>query len=194
MCAHPGHDHGRDRAAAARNVVCDTSIKTSSFLRNWIHTLHFLFYGLFVNVNRDQQVSIYRDLSTCPNSHVYRVRGFYSALRTRLVRHCRTIGKLVYSYLWLLFINSCERGSACIHYRDQSEFIWHVGTIVFILSKMYMYVRTEHFQKSWLTGKRLFDERCGSPTTLATLLGGRWKYFQGGVGRLRRPGLHRTGL
>ena len=102
-----------------------------------------------MNVNRDQQVSIYQDLSTCPNSHVYRVRGFHSALRTRFVRHCRTIGKLVYSHLWLLFINSCERGSACIHYRDQSEFIWQVRTIVFILSKMCMYALSTSRSRDW---------------------------------------------
>ena len=62
MCVHPGHDHGRGRTAADRNVVCRALIKTSSSLSNWMHALHFLFYRLLVNVNRDQQVGIYRDL------------------------------------------------------------------------------------------------------------------------------------
>ena len=150
-----------------------------------------------MNVNEDQQVSIYRDLPTCPNSYVCRVRGFYLALRTRLVRHCRMIGKLVYSHLWLLFINSCERGLACINSRDQSEIIWQVRIVVFILSKLCTYVHTKHFQKgqSWLTGKRLFEELCGPVTALATILDGRWKDFEGRkVGRSRRPELHRIGL
>ena len=88
MCVHPGYDHGRDRAAADRNVVCRASIKTSSSLSNWMHALHFLFYRALVNVNRDQQVGIYRDLSTYPNSIVYRVGDFHLLLRTGFVRHC----------------------------------------------------------------------------------------------------------
>jgi len=63
MCAHPGHDHGRDRGAADRNVVCRASIKTSSSLSNWMHALHFLFcqsLWMSTEINRSASIGICR--------------------------------------------------------------------------------------------------------------------------------------
>ena len=193
MCVHPGYDHGRDRAAADRNVVCRASIKTSSSLSNWMHALHFFFYRALVNVNRDQQVGIYRDLSTCPSSIVYRVGGLPFVIAHTIPASLLNDRKLVWSHLLLLFTNSCERGSACIDSRDQSEIIWQVRIIVCILSKMCVYALSTSRGRGWQV-KGCLTNFVGPPPHSLLFWMVDEQNSRGGIGRSRRPGLHRTGL
>ena len=147
MCVHPGYDHGRDRAAADRNVVCRASIKTSSSLSNWIHALHFFFYH-----GEWQQRSTGRHLSGSVDMSEFKCllrRGLPFVIAHTIPASLLNDRKLVWSHLLLLFTNSCERGSACIDSRDQSEIIWQVRIIVCILSKMCVYALSTSRGRGW---------------------------------------------